>query len=145
MGVGMLVGMALTVPGVSAAGYGLLPPGREERTSIGSLVPPEDAPLTKAHWVQIVLVGIALAVDVMKAATLGFVTPGMRAEYHLGASAVALLPLSGLIGTTVGSFIWGRLADIYGRRASILLAAVMFVGTSICGATHRFHGTFSCA
>src|SRR6266704_5452082 len=28
----------------------------------------------------------------------------------------------------------GALADIYGRRAAILLAAVLFVGTSICGA-----------
>jgi putative MFS transporter len=43
-----------------------------------------------------------------------------------------------LTGTTVGSFIWGALADIYGRRASILLAAVMFVGTSICGAMPAF-------
>jgi putative MFS transporter len=30
--------------------------------------------------------------------------------------------------------LWGWLADLYGRRASILLSAVMFVGTSICGA-----------
>ena len=34
----------------------------------------------------------------------------------------------------IGSFVWGALADIYGRRASIVLSSVMFVGTSICGA-----------
>ena len=34
----------------------------------------------------------------------------------------------------VGSIVWGVLADIYGRKATILLSAVMFVGTSICGA-----------
>ncbi len=28
---------------------------------------------------------------------------------------------------------WGAIADIYGRKATILLSAVMFVGTSICG------------
>jgi len=138
MGAGMLVGMALIVLGVVAAAYGLLPAGGDQRAGIGTVVPPEDAPLTKAHWIQIGLVGIALVVDVMKAATLGFVIPGMRAEYGLTASTVALLPLSGLSGTTAGSFIWGRLADIYGRRASILLAAVMFVGTSICGAMPSF-------
>jgi putative MFS transporter len=33
-----------------------------------------------------------------------------------------------------GSVAWGIIADIYGRKASILLSAVMFVGTSICGA-----------
>jgi putative MFS transporter len=51
---------------------------------------------------------------------------------------VAILPVVALSGTTAGSFIWGLLADIYGRRASILLAAVMFVGTSICGAMPSF-------
>jgi putative MFS transporter len=138
MGNGMLAGMALIVAGVLAVAYGLLPDRGKQRAGAGSVAPPEDAPLAKAHLVQIALVGIALVIDVMKAATLGFVTPGMRAEYHLGASAIALLPLSGLTGTTIGSFIWGGLADIYGRRASILLAAVMFVGTSICGAMPAF-------
>ena len=44
------------------------------------------------------------------------------------------LPFSALVGTVIGSIAWGALADIYGRKATILLSAVMFVGTSICGA-----------
>ena len=135
---GMLVGMALIVLGVLAAAYGLLPRRDPGYVSHGVISPPEDAPLTKAHWIQIGLVGTALVIDVMKAATLGFVTPGMRSEYGLGPASIAVLPAVALAGTTVGSFIWGALADIYGRRASILLAAVMFVGTSICGAMPSF-------
>ena len=135
---GMMVGMALIIIGVAMAAYGLLPRRESSWVSVGSISPPEDAPLTKAHWIQIGLVGVALVVDVMKAATLGFVTPGMRSEYALGASHIAILPVVALTGTTVGSFLWGALADIYGRRASILLAAVMFVGTSICGAMPSF-------
>jgi len=138
MDTGMLVGMALIIIGVLAAAYGLLPPRHHQQASHDSITPPEDAPLTKAHWIQIGLVGIALVVDVMKAATLGFVTPGMRTEYGLGPATIAILPVIALTGTTVGSFVWGVLADIYGRRASILLAAVMFVGTSICGAMPSF-------
>jgi putative MFS transporter len=30
--------------------------------------------------------------------------------------------------------LWGALADVYGRKATILLSAVLFVGTAICGA-----------
>jgi MFS transporter, putative metabolite:H+ symporter len=139
MDTGMLVGMALIIAGVIVTAYGLLPaPHQHERVSYGSISPPEDAPLTKAHWIQLGLIGIALVIDVMKAATLGFVIPGMRTEYGLGAASIAVLPVVALAGTTVGSFIWGALADIYGRRASILLAAVMFVGTSICGAMPSF-------
>lgn len=135
---GMLIGMGLIVVGVIAAAYGLLPRCKAGQVSHGSIAPPEDAPLSKAHWVQMGLVGIALVVDVSKAATLGFVTPGMQNEYGLGTAAIAVLPVVALTGTTVGSVVWGALADIYGRRASILLAAIMFVGTSICGAMPSF-------
>lgn len=138
MGTGMLIGMGLIVAGVAAAAYGLLPRRPAQHADYGSILPPEDSPLTKAHWLQLIVLAIALVVDVMKAASLGFVVPGMRVEYGITASAVAVLPLVALAGTTVGSFIWGALADIYGRRASILLAAVLFVGTSICGAMPSF-------
>jgi putative MFS transporter len=57
----------------------------------------------------------------------------MREEYRVDGATVAWLPFAALTGTVAGSFIWGALADIYGRRASILLSSVMFVGTSICG------------
>ncbi|HKW18633.1 MAG TPA: MFS transporter [Terriglobales bacterium] len=138
MGTGMLAGMGLIIGGVGAAAYGLLPSGRQRQISYLSITPPEDAPLTKAHWIQILLLSVALVIDVMKASSLGFVVPGMRAEYGLSFSSVAVLPFVALLGTTVGSIVWGALADIYGRRAAILLAAVLFVGTSICGAMPSF-------
>jgi putative MFS transporter len=47
---------------------------------------------------------------------------------------VSGFPFSALVGTVIGSIVWGIIADIYGRKASMLLSAVMFVGTSICGA-----------
>jgi putative MFS transporter len=62
----------------------------------------------------------------------------MRAEYGIDRTIVAWFPLSALFGTVAGSFIWGALADRYGRRASILLSSVMFVGTAICGAMPSF-------
>jgi putative MFS transporter len=138
MSTGMLLGMALIVAGVGMAGYGLLPSSQQYQDRYVSIVPPEDAPLTKAHWIQIAFLSVALVIDVMKASSLGFVIPGMRSEYGLSFSRAAVLPLVALLGTTLGSLIWGSLADIYGRRAAILLAAVLFVGTSICGAMPSF-------
>ena len=138
MSTGMLLGMGLIVAGVGLAAFGLLPSGLHRQIGVLSIAPPEDAPLTKAHWIQIGLISVALVIDVMKAASLGFVVPGMRVEYGLSFSAVAVLPFVALLGTTVGSFLWGTLADVYGRRAAILLAAVLFVGTSICGAMPSF-------
>jgi putative MFS transporter len=58
----------------------------------------------------------------------------MMSEYGVDKATVSQFPFSALVGTVVGSVIWGIIADVYGRKASILLSAVMFVGTSICGA-----------
>jgi MFS transporter, putative metabolite:H+ symporter len=138
MDFGMLLGMALIVGGILAAGYGLLPVRNPATDAYQAFAPPEDAPLTAAHWKLMCVLAVALIIDVMKPASLGFVTPGMRVEYGVDRATVALLPFSALIGTATGSFVWGTLADLYGRRASILLSSVMFVGTSICGAMPSF-------
>lgn len=141
MGAGMTWGMALILGGIAAAIYGLRPekPSAEGgMTAHERIVAPEDAPLTVWHWVAGGALALALVVDIMKVSSLGFVIPGMRVEYGIDASKVALLPFSALGGATVGSFVWGALADLYGRRATILLAAVGFIGTSICGAMPSF-------
>ena len=138
MDAGMLLGMLLIVLGIAAAGYGLLPVRRPGAGVYHEIAPPEDAPLMAAHWKLMGVLAVALIIDIMKPASLGFVTPGMRVEYAVNHATVALLPLSALIGTAAGSFVWGALADLYGRRASILLSSVMFVGTSICGAMPSF-------
>ena len=138
---GMVQGMALIVLGVVAAGYGLLPRDGVPQAGLGkfaTIAPPEDAPLTAAHWKLMSVLSAALIIDIMKPASLGFVTPGMRMEYGVSTAVVSLLPFSALAGTVAGSFVWGALADLYGRRASILLSSVMFIGTSICGAMPSF-------
>jgi putative MFS transporter len=132
----MIWGMAFIVVGIAVAGYGLLP---KKVAASGAAEPevtvsaPEDAPLGPAHWRLMVVLTVALVIDVMKPASLGFVVPGMRDEYGVTSATVAWLPFAALCGTVVGSVLWGWLADLYGRRASILLSAVIFVGTSICG------------
>src|SRR5579863_8568607 len=139
MGFGMLLGMGAIVLGVCAAAYGLLPAApRSSAQAVDVAASLENAPLGAQHWRVAALLTIALVIDIMKPASLGFVTPGMKAEYHIGGATVAWLPFAALAGTVAGSVVWGVLADVYGRRASIVLSSVMFVGTSICGAMPDF-------
>jgi len=139
MDTGMLVGMGLICAGYVAAFYGMQPKaGSPARAQHERIVAPEDAPLTLWHWLACGALAMALVIDIMKPASLGFVTPGMKSEYMIGPAKVALLPFWALLGTVTGSFIWGALADLYGRRATILVSAVMFIGTSICGAMPSF-------
>jgi putative MFS transporter len=139
MGIGMLLGMGAIVLGVLAAAYGLLPAEpRRSGTPIDVSTPLENARLGAPHWRVAGLLALALVIDIMKPASLGFVAPGMKAEYHISAQTAAWLPFAALAGTVAGSVFWGMLADVYGRRASIVLSSVMFVGTSICGAMPSF-------
>src|SRR3954454_78847 len=137
MGSEMYVGMAVIILGVAIAAYGLLPRNISQQLAASQeivVTPPEDAPLSRAHWTLMAVLVIALIIDIMKPASLGFTIPGMVSEYGVPKATASLVPFFALTGTVVGSIVWGIIADVYGRKASILLSAVMFVGTSICGA-----------
>ena len=140
MGAEMWAGMVLIVLGVPTAIYGALPKQRAPHGSHAgtSFEASDSTPLGRWHAAVLLVLILGLVIDVMKPATLGFVLPGMSFEYGLPRSTIAWFPLSALVGTTVGSFVWGWLADAYGRRVSILLSTILFVSTSICGAMPLF-------
>ena len=141
----MSVGMALMVVGLGLTVYSLFPrrsgaaPAAASPIRVKAL---DDAPITRSHVALILVMAAAITIDVMKPTTLAFVAPGAAAEYGLRSALnpdadglpIALYPLVAISGTVIGSFVWGGLADRIGRRASILIAAVMFIGTSTCGA-----------
>lgn len=139
----MMWGMALIPAGLLLAAYGLMPRlaalrGRQAASRPLHFHVADRAPLNRAHWGLVGVLVVAMIVDVMKPATLGFVIPGMKVEYAITSETAGLLALVALTGTTVGSLAWGRLADTLGRRAAILLSALMFMGTAICGAMPTF-------
>ncbi|MGQ0669872.1 MAG: MFS transporter [Actinomycetota bacterium] len=149
----MLLGMALILVGIAATAYGLFPRlsevsrGYVARVRVKAL---DDAPLNKAHLGLLLVMAAAITIDVIKPVTLGFVVPGMAAEYGLksplnptGTVPVALLPLSGITGTVIGSFLWGWLGDRTGRRSSILLAGILFIATAICGSMPNYLWNFA--
>jgi len=139
----MMVGMFLIIVGLVASLYGLYPRSAEATAGLVSQIRVralDEAPIRAAHVGLLVVMAIAVTIDVMKPTTLAFVVPGMAQEYGLrsplnpaGEVPVAYLPLSGITGTVLGSFLWGWLGDRIGRRASILFAGIIFIGTSICG------------
>jgi putative MFS transporter len=138
----MMIGMLLIPLGFVLATFGLMPRlGQMQRNLHGHPIQfhvADGAPLNREHWLLVMVLLVALAVDVMKPATLGFVMPGMSKEYVISRETAGWLALVALTGTTVGSVVWGRFADLFGRRAAILLSALMFIGTAICGAMNSF-------
>jgi len=144
MDVPMAVGMVLIPCGVLLAGYGLMPRMAQLRLGLHGhdihrhFHIADGVPLHREHWTLVAALAVALAIDVMKPASLAFVMPGMTAEYGIGMTTAGWLALSALTGTAFGSLVWGRLADLFGRRAAILLSAILFMGTAICGTMPAF-------
>ena len=144
MGLTMKLGMVAILVGLVVSVYGLMPKVPPTNAALASKIRVsalDDAPLTRAHWGLIATMMLAVTIDIMKPTALAFVIPGITLEYGLkgplnptGTIPVAYLSLSGIIGTVLGSFLWGWLGDRIGRRASILYAGIGFIGTSICGA-----------
>jgi putative MFS transporter len=139
MNAGMLmiiVGFALTLWAVFPAKPAVKP--ELSKIRIAAL---DDARLKPAHVALLLVMAAAITIDVMKPTAFAFLAPGAAAEYglrsplnpHAHALSIGLYPLSGITGTAIGSIIWGWLADRIGRRAAILLATVVFIGTSCCG------------
>lgn len=144
----MILGMVLIIAGLAAAVYGLVPrqSGVISTSDVSARVRAlDDAPIRPAHLGLMLVMAAAVTIDVMKPATLSFVLPGMTREYGLrsplhpgGHIPAALLPLAGITGTVLGSFLWGWMGDRLGRRPSILIAAMTFIATSICGSMPSF-------
>ncbi|MDN4503299.1 MFS transporter [Alteromonadaceae bacterium BrNp21-10] len=139
----MLIGMGLIPLGLLLACYGLMPRLASLRlnnsTDVIHFHVADNSPLNQQHLKLVFALLVAVIVDVMKPATLGFVMPGMTAEYQISGEATGTLAFVALTGTALGSILWGKLADSLGRRAAILLSALMFIGTSICGAMPSFN------
>lgn len=146
----MKLGMALILAGLAATLYGVFPSlsatPATARVRVRAL---DDAKLSPAHVGLLLVMAAAVTIDVMKPVTLSFVVPGMAREYGLksalnpsGSTPVAYLPLFGITGTVLGSFLWGWLGDRIGRRASILLAGVLFIATAVCGSMPDYRWNF---
>ncbi len=145
----MILGMGLILVGLVAAGYGLMPdidPAERAQATRIQVRTLDDARLRSPHFMLLAVLAVAVLIDIIKPTTLAFVIPGMAEEYGLrtpgnpdGTIPVALLPLVGIAGTVIGSFVWGWLADRMGRRSTILLAALLFIATAICGSMPTFN------
>ncbi|MHB1921863.1 MAG: MFS transporter [Chitinophagaceae bacterium] len=143
----MNFGMVLVLIGLFTTLYSLIPPPATKEPDNYNLKirALDDAPINLFHIGLLAVMAIAVTLDVMKPTILAFVVPGMAREYGLkspvnpgGTIPVALLPLCGITGTVIGSFIWGWLGDKIGRRASILMAGIIFIATSACGSMPTF-------
>lgn len=151
----MIIGMALVLSGLGAVIYGI---GLRltRKTAHESLEAEESANLEfraldssrlSATHIKLMLVMIvAIAIDTQKPFTFTFILPGVAKEYDMASPShpapghwpVAWWPFVAILGTVIGSLVWGHIADRVGRRATLLVIAAMFMATAVCAAMPEF-------
>ncbi|AQV98280.1 MFS transporter [Cupriavidus necator] len=86
-------------------------------------------PLSAFQVTIVVLCFLIVAVDGFDTAAIGFIAPAIRAEWQLTPARLAPLFGAGLGGLMAGAFLFGPLADRFGRK-SVLVLSVLFFGAA---------------
>ncbi|MGD1011116.1 MAG: MFS transporter [Acidimicrobiales bacterium] len=88
-----------------------------------------EAPRSKFHHRAVVISGMGFFTDAYDLFVIGTVGAIVTVQWHLSTTQASWVTGAALLGAFVGAFVFGRIADILGRKfIYVLVAAVMIVG-----------------
>jgi MFS family permease len=103
-----------------------LSPGTADR-SISEML--DDAPTSRFHRRAVLTSGMGFFTDAYDLFVISTVAVLVKSQWHLGTTTVSILSSAAILGAFFGALVFGRIADILGRRAVyVTVAAVMIVG-----------------
>ncbi|WP_244813924.1 MFS transporter [Caballeronia sp. Lep1P3] len=90
--------------------------------------------LSRFQIVTFVLCFSILVLDGYDTVVVGYIAPALKA--HFGATPAQLAPMfgAGLFGLTLGSFVFGPVADRFGRKPTLLVSIALFALFSLASA-----------
>ena len=100
------------------------PGGPLNQTAVGEAL--DSARISPRFWYLIGMVGVLALWDVFDASSLSYALPAIVKEFKLTLSDIGWIGSATLWGAAFGSFIWGWLADRWGRRLALVLAVLLF-------------------
>lgn len=100
----------------------------------------EELPLSnRVRLLMYVTCGIAWTMDGMEILLLAFIGPALRCDWHITDAQAASLTMVVFIGMMIGAVLWGAIADVHGRKASLLLSSsIVFVAGVACAFAPSF-------
>jgi len=88
-----------------------------------------DAPTSKFHRRAVLVSGVGFFTDAYDLFVIGTVAALVTVQWHLSTTQTSWVTGSAILGAFIGAFVFGRIADVLGRkRVYALVAAIMVVG-----------------
>jgi MFS family permease len=84
----------------------------------------DEAPMSRAQVIALALICGLSALDGYDVLAVSFAAPGITQSWGLGRAALGLVLSSGLVGMAFGSIVVSPLADIIGRRRTVITSLV---------------------
>ncbi len=94
----------------------------------------DDAPLNSKHWLTVITAGMGFFTDAYDLFIIGTVTAILTPIWHLSTAQLSLLNSISLIAAVVGALTFGKLMDIFGRKAVYGIEVMLLVLGAVASA-----------
>ena len=92
----------------------------------------DDAPTSRFHHRAVLISGMGFYTDAYDLFVIGTVAAILKTEWNLSTTATSWVTGGAILGAFVGAFVFGRLADIFGRKTVYTtVAAIMIFGAIV--------------
>ena len=91
----------------------------------------DDAPLSKFHLHAVLVSGMGFFTDAYDLFVIGIASTLIKQEWHLGAGRLALLNATMLGAAFIGAFVFGRIADLVGRKHVYWIVAAIMIAAAL--------------
>ncbi|MHB8263497.1 MAG: MFS transporter [Acidimicrobiales bacterium] len=94
----------------------------------------DDAQLNSKHWLTVITAGMGFFTDAYDLFIIGTVTAILTPIWHLSTDQLSLLNSISLIAAVVGALTFGKLMDMFGRKAVYGIEVMLLVAGAVASA-----------
>ncbi len=76
----------------------------------------DDEHISKAQWGIVLISGMGFFTDAYDLFIIGVVLKLLKSEWHIGTLEIAIAGATALVSAAIGSAVFGRIADVFGRK-----------------------------
>jgi MFS transporter, PHS family, inorganic phosphate transporter len=76
----------------------------------------DDEHISKEQWRIVIISGMGFFTDAYDLFIIGVVLRLLRSEWHIGSVETAIVGATALVSAAIGSAVFGRIADVFGRK-----------------------------